>query len=119
MPTCGAGNKCGTTSRNQLHVFTRGGEGSLLPAPGQHFQRITVTTNQGFFLGAGPAFELGFALFSLLNGFVVFLIDEIGWGIKSSRPATITAEVIMNAAVEIRRCSNIQPSRFQAQNVHP
>jgi len=46
---------------------------------------------------------LDFSLFSLLNGFVVFLVDEFGRGIKSCCPATMTVEVSMDAAVEMKR----------------
>jgi len=71
--------------------------------PGERFQGLHIASDECFLFGARPALDLNFSLFSLLNGFVVFLVDEFGRGIKSCCPATMTVEVSMDAAVEMKR----------------
>ena len=63
-------------------------EGSRCATLGKRFQGLDITLHEGFFLGAGPAFELVFTLLSLLNGFMAFMIHELGGGIKSCRSTT-------------------------------
>lgn len=73
-------NPSGYRGSSPIEVLqqTRDTRVDVLPgsSAGEQLELDRVATNEGFLLGAGPAFELILTPFSLLDGLVLLLVDE-------------------------------------------
>ena len=93
-------------------------EGSRCATPGKGFQGLDITLHEGFFLGAGPAFELGFATprrDKILEFFEVGYANRwIDQGLTSTFAATMRNETTVN----IVAATNVDRPRSKAKDVN-
>ncbi len=76
-----------------------------------------VTPAEGFFLGAGPALELGFAVPGLGEGVEGFDAKQSDRQIECGRAACLTRLVILQSLLQIARAPDINHPGFQAEKV--
>ena len=90
-----------------------------MPAFSESFERIQVTADEGLFIGAGPALELGFTALCRSNVRCRFGVQNPPTRIMSGGGATTSTSVFILLPFKVGRPTHGERSRLQAKNVVP